>query len=317
MARVVVCEWVDAAAVERLRERFDVLVDQELHADRPRLFAALADAEALLVRNQTRVDTELLDAAPNLRVIGRVGVGLELIDVAAAEARDVVVSWAPGTNATSVAEYVIGAIVALARRFVSATSHVAGGGWLRQAYAGREVAGAVLGIVGLGDIGTRVARRARALGMHLLAADPVAHRSSQAVQEFEVELVSREELLARSEMLTLHVPLLPDTRNLIDARAIASMPNGALLINTSRGELVDEEAVAEALRSGHLGGAALDVRRREPPGPHDPLADCPNLILTPHVAGITLQANARASAHAVEEVLRVLRGERPRTPAPR
>jgi (S)-sulfolactate dehydrogenase len=317
MARVVVSEWVDAAAVERLRERYEVLVDHQLYADRPRLIAALADAEALLVRNQTRVDTELLDAAPHLRVIGRVGVGLELIDVAAAEARDVVVSWAPGTNATSVAEYVIGSIVALARRFLPATDHVSQGGWQRQAYVGREIAGTVLGIVGLGDIGARVARRARALGMRLLAADPLVHRSSQAVQEFEVELVAREELLARSTAVTLHLPLLPETRNLIDARAIAAMPRGALLVNTARGGLVDEEAVGEALRSGQLGGAALDVRRREPPGSPDPLAGCPNLILTPHVAGITVEANARASAHAVEEVLRVLRGERPRTPAPR
>jgi (S)-sulfolactate dehydrogenase len=317
MARIVISEWVDAAALERLRERHEVLVDPDLHADRPRLLAALGDAEALVVRNLTRVDTELLDAAPRLRVIGRVGVGLERIDVAAAEARDVVVSWAPGTNATSVAEYVIGAIIALARRFEAATSHVAGGGWARQAFMGREVAGLTLGIVGLGDIGSRVARRARALGMRLLASDPLVHESTLAVQEHEVELVSFEALLARAEALTLHVPLLGTTRDLIDAVALARMPAGALLINTARGELVDEVALAAALRAGTLAGAALDVRRREPPPAPDPLAGCPNLILTPHVAGVTLQANARASAHAVAEVLRVLRGERARTPAPR
>ena len=317
MARVVVSEWIDAAAIQRLRERHEVLADPDLFADRPRLLASLADAEALLVRNQTRVDTELLDAAPNLRVVGRVGVGLELIDVAAAEARDVVVSWAPGTNATSVAEYVIGAIIALARRFEPATSHIVGGGWQRQAFMGREVAGATLGIVGLGDIGARVARRARALGMRLVATDPLVHESSRAVQENEVEVVAMDELLARVDALTLHVPLLATTRDLIDAAALAALRQGALLVNTARGELVDETALADALRSGRLGGAALDVRRREPPPSPDPLAGCPNLILTPHVAGITQQANARASAHAVDEVLRVLRGERARTPAPR
>ncbi len=317
MARVVVSEWVDGAALERLRERHEVVVDPDLHADRPRLLAALVDAEALLVRNLTHVDSELLDAAPRLRVIGRVGVGLERIDVAAAEERDVIVSWAPGTNATSVAEYVIGAVIALRRRFEAATSHVRGGGWQRQAFMGSEVAGSTLGIVGLGDIGARVARRALALRMQLLAVDPFVHQSTQAVQEYAIELVTLEELLGRADALTLHVPLLPTTRDLIDAAALAQMPRGAVLVNTARGELVDEEAIAEALRSGQLGGAALDVRRGEPPASPDPLAGCPNLILTPHVAGVTHQANARASAHAVEEVLRVLRGERSRTPAPR
>ena len=316
MALVVVTEWIDEGALERLREHHEVVADEGLHADRPRLFEALSQAEALVVRNQTRVDTELLDAAPRLRVIGRVGVGLDTIDVAAASARDVVVSWAPGTNATSVAEYVIGAIVALARRFGPATRHLEGGGWERQSFMGREIAGSTLGIVGLGDIGARVARRARALGMHLLGTDPMVHGSTAAVQEHEVELVDLEELLTRSHALTLHVPLVSTTRDLIDARAIERMPRGAWLVNTARGELVDDEALAAALHAGHLGGAALDVRRSEPPTGPDPLAGCPNLILTPHVAGVTAEANARASEHAVDEVLRVLRGERARTPAP-
>ena len=316
MALVVVSEWIDGAALEHLRGQHEVVSDPALHADRSRLFEALAQAEALLVRNQTHVDTALLDAAPRLRVIGRVGVGLDTIDVAAAVARDVVVSWAPGTNATSVAEYVIGAVVALARSFGPATGHVVDGGWQRQAFMGREVAGATLGIVGLGDIGARVARRAQALGMRLLASDPVVHESSAAVQEFDVELVELRALLERSHAVTLHVPLTAMTRDLIDEQALGRMRRGAWLVNTARGELVDEEALATALRSGHLGGAALDVRRSEPPAGPDPLAGCPNLILTPHVAGVTLEANARASAHAVEEVLRVLRGERARTPAP-
>lgn len=316
MALVVVSEWIDEAALERLREHHEVVADVTLHADRGRLLAALGEAEALVVRNQTRVDAPLLDAAPRLRVIGRVGVGLDTIDVAAARARDVVVSWAPGTNATSVAEYVIGAVIALVRRFGPATEHVGAGGWQRQAFMGREVAGATLGIVGLGDIGARVARRAHALGMRLLGADPVVHESSAAVQEFGVELVTFEALLERSHALTLHVPLTATTRDLIDARALGSMRRGASLVNTARGELVDEAALADALRSGQLGGAALDVRRSEPPAAPDPLAGCPNLILTPHVAGVTAEANARASSHAVDEVLRVLRGERARTPAP-
>lgn len=316
MARVVVTEWIAAAALERLGAQHDVRYDPTLHAARADLLDAVRDAEAIVVRNQTRVDVELLDAAPRLRVIGRVGVGLETIDVAAARARDVVVSWAPGTNATSVAEYVIGAVVALRRRFADATEHVRGGGWDRPAFMGRELAGSTLGLVGLGDIGARVARRARALGMHVLASDPLVHASSAAVQEHEVELVDLGALLERSDAISLHVPLLVTTRDLVDDAALARMRVGAVLVNTARGELVDEHALAAALRAGHLAGAALDVRRREPPTGDDPLTACPNLILTPHVAGITHEANARASAHAVDEVLRVLGGERARTPAP-
>lgn len=316
MARVVVSEWIDDAALARLRDQHDVIAAVDLYADRSALFDALRSAEGLIVRNLTRVDVELLEAAPALRVIGRVGVGLDRIDVAAALARDVVVSWAPGTNATSVAEYVIGAVIALARRFGPATAHVAAAGWDRQAFMGREVAGATMGLAGLGDIGARVARRARALGMRLVAYDPALHASAPAVQEHEVELVTFEELLGRADVLSLHVPLLPTTRDLLDTPALARMRPGALLINTARGELVDELALAHALRSGHLAGAALDVRRHEPPPAPDPLAGCPNLILTPHVAGVTAEANARASTHAVDEVLRVLRGEQARTPAP-
>jgi len=314
--RVVVAEWIDAAALARLSEQHEVVADPELYRDRPRLFTELHGAAALIVRNQTRVDTELLDAAPDLRVIGRVGVGLDTIDVAAARARDVVVSWAPGTNAASVAEYVIGAAIALSRRFEPASQHVRGGGWQRQQFMGRELAGATLGLVGLGDIGARVARRARAFGMRVIATDPIVHDSSSAVQEHEVELVTFETLLMRADVISLHVPLLPTTRDLIDTAAFVRMRPGALLINTARGELIDEAALAEALRSGHIAGAALDVRRNEPPVSPDPLADCPNLILTPHVAGVTTEANARASAHAVDEVLRVLRGEKAKTPAP-
>lgn len=316
MARVVVSEWIDEAALARLREHHEVTADPDLHGDRERLRHALASAEGLIVRNLTRVDVGILDAAPRLRVVGRVGVGLDRIDVAAAQARDVVVSWAPGTNATSVAEYVLGAIVALARRFCPATLHVADGSWDRQAFMGREVSGATLGLVGLGDIGARVARRARALGMRIVASDPAVHESSPQVQEFEVELLSFEALLERSDVVSLHVPLLATTRDLIDAAALARVKPGALLVNTARGELVDEHALAAALRDGRVGGAALDVRRSEPPGADDPLSGCPNLILTPHVAGVTHEANARASAHAVDEVLRVLSGVRARTPAP-
>jgi (S)-sulfolactate dehydrogenase len=316
MAIIVISEWIDAAAAERLAELHHVVMDAELYADRPRLLRALADADAWIVRNQTRVDLEAIAAAPRLKVVGRVGVGLETIDVGALRARDVVVSWAPGTNAGSVAEYVMGAMLAHARRYAEATAHLSSGGWDRQRFMGTELHGKVLGIVGLGDIGARLARRARAFGMSVLASDPFVHEHVAAVQEYEVRLVELGELLATSDVVSLHAPLVASTRGLIGAAALSRMKPTALLVNTSRGGLVDEEALAAALQRGALGGAALDVRAHEPPGADDPLRGAPNLILTPHVAGVTHESNLRASQHIADEVLRVLRGEPARTPVP-
>jgi len=314
VAVVVVSEWIDEAALARLAERHELVNDPRLFADRPRLLAALAGADAWVVRNQSRVDAEALAAAPGLRVVGRVGVGLDNLDLAALRAAGVAVTWAPGSNAASVAEYVLGALLHLWRRFDAATEHVRGGGWDRPAFMGHEALGRTLGVIGLGDIGARVARRARAFGLDVLASDPVLHDASYAVQELGVRLRPLEELLARSDAVTLHVPLVASTRSLIDAAALGRMRPGALLVNTSRGGLVDEAALARALREGRLGGAALDVRAHEPPGADDPLAGAPRLLLTPHVAGITVESNARASLHVADEVLRALQGESLRTP---
>ncbi|MDF1523108.1 MAG: hydroxyacid dehydrogenase [Trueperaceae bacterium] len=314
MATVVVSEWIDGAALERIAARHELVYDPQLHADVPALHAALADADAWVVRNQSRVDRAALAVAPGLRVVGRVGVGLDNLDLTALRERGVAVTWAPGTNAASVAEYVLGALVHLWRRFDGATEHVRGGGWDRPAFMGREAFGRTLGLIGLGDIGARVARRARAFGLEVVASDPALHDASFAVQELGVALLPVDELLARSDAVSLHVPLVPGTRGLIDAEALARMRPDALLVNTSRGGLIDEAALATALREGRLGGAALDVRDHEPPGDGDPLAGAPRLLLTPHVAGVTVESNARASRHVADEVLRALAGEGLRTP---
>lgn len=314
MARVVVSEWIDEAAGARLAAHHEVTSDPRLFEDVPALHAALATAEGWIVRNQTRVDAAALVAAPRLRVVGRLGVGLDNLDVAALRARAVAVTWAPGSNAASVAEYVLGALLHLWRRFDASTAHVQGGGWDRPAFMGHEAFGRTLGLVGLGDIGARVARRARAFGLDVIASDPALHDASFAVQELGARLVDFETLVARSDAVSLHVPLLPSTRGLFGADVLRRMRPGALLVNTARGGLVDEAALAASLRDGHLGGAALDVRDREPPGPDDPLRGVPRLLLTPHVAGVTHASNARASAHVVDEVLRALAGEPLRTP---
>jgi D-3-phosphoglycerate dehydrogenase len=314
MAVVVVSEWVDAAALDVLRAHHEVRLNPAGHAQLDWLAAALVDAEGWIVRNQTRVNAEALAHAKRLRVVGRVGVGLDNIDIAAVRAAGVALSWAPGSNAASVAEYVLGALIHLWRRFGGVSEHVRAGGWDRQAWMGHELFERTLGLIGVGDIGSRVARRARSFGLTLLAHDPRVHDASFAAQEIGVELVTMAEVLERSDAVSLHVPLLPETRHLIDGSALARMRRGALLINTARGGLVDESALAEALVSGQIGGAALDVREQEPPGADDPLRAAPNLLLTPHIAGVTVESNARASLHISQEVLRALAGRPLLTP---
>ncbi len=314
MPHVLVSEWIDPDALVPLEAAHEVVYAPELHGDRTALRAALGDAAAWVVRNQTRVDADALAAAPLLRVVGRVGVGLDNLDLEALRARGVAVTWAPGSNAASVAEYVLGALIYLWRRFGDATEHVRGGGWDRPAFMGEEALGRTLGLIGVGDIGARVARRAQAFGLQVVAHDPFVHEATFAVQELGVELLGIDELLARADAVSLHVPLTDATRGLLDATALRRMRPGALLVNTARGGLVDEAALARALADGHLGGAALDVRPVEPPGADDPLAGAPRLLLTPHVAGVTRQSNARASRHVAQEVLRALAGEPLRTP---
>ena len=313
---IVVSEYIHEDALERL-EPLDPHYDPKLFENREALTKLLRDADALIVRNQTRVDGELVKNAPNLKVVGRVGVGLDNLELSVLRERDITVTWAPGTNAVSVAEYVMGAMLESSRAFARASAALHQGRWDRQAAIGTELYGKTLGIVGLGDIGGRLARRAGAFEMHVLASDPVAHSSSFAVQEYGLELTDLETLLERADFVSLHAPLLPSTENMLNTKTLARMKPGSFLINTARGGLVDENALADALRSGRLAGAALDVRVKEPPGENDPLRGLDNLILTPHVAGVTEESNRRASLHVAEDVRRVLSGQKPLSEVPR
>lgn len=309
MAEIVIAELMDEAAVAGLRAARAVLYDPRL-VDRPaELRAALARARALIVRNRTRVDEELLAAAPGLVVVGRLGVGLDNIDLAACRARGVAVCPATGANDVAVAEYVIAAMLILLRGAFAATPRVLEGGWPREASIGREAMGRRLGLVGFGRIAREVAARARALGMAIAAFDPLLPEGDAAWGGVERH-ATLEGLLGAAEVVSLHVPLTAATRGLLDARAIALMRPGAILINTARGPVVDAQAVAAALRAGRLAGAALDVFEEEPlsAGAAAVFAGCPNLILTPHVAGITVESNARVSAMVADAVRRVLEG---------
>jgi (S)-sulfolactate dehydrogenase len=307
MASVVITEFMDEAAVARLAAAHDTLYAPELGERPDELRARVARADALVVRNRTRVDAVLLAAAPRLRVVGRLGVGLDNIDVAAARDRGVAVIAATGANARAVAEYVLAAAMLLLRRAHLATAAVAAGEWPRAALAeGCEIGGKTLGVVGFGAIGRTTAALARAAGMRVVACDPAFDRSSPVWREYDVRALPFDALLGGSDVVTLHMPLTAATAGLLDAATIARMKRGAMLINTSRGGIVDEAALAAALRSGDLGGAALDVFAHEPLAAGSALASCPNLILTPHVAGVTREANARVSALIADKLLAVL-----------
>ena len=308
MADIIISEFMDEPAVEELRRSFTLIYEPDL-VDRPvDLEAAVAEARALIVRNRTQVRGALLDAARNLRCVGRLGVGLDNIDVGACEERGIAVYPAIGANNLSVAEYVIASALVLLRGVYSSTAEMVAGAWPRQRLMGREVSGKRLGLVGFGAIARDVAIRARALGMKVAAYDPHLAHDHAAWQQAEREALDT--LLATSDVVSLHVPLTDETRNLIDRDAIARMKRDAILINAARGGVVDEAEVANALRGERLGGAALDVFAKEPLGSADAeiFRGVPNLILTPHVAGITMESNARVSLLTAENVRRHLDG---------
>ncbi|NBB84261.1 MAG: 3-phosphoglycerate dehydrogenase [Alphaproteobacteria bacterium] len=309
MADIVIAEFMDQAAVDGLAGEYGVLYDAEL-VDRPEdLTAAVADARALVVRNRTQVTRDLLAAASKLKAVGRLGVGLDNIDQEACRAAGVAVLPATGANDVAVAEYVIAAILTLRRGAYGATAEVAAGDWPRQRLIGREVSGATLGLVGFGGIARKVAVRAAALGMDLIAHDPAIGPDDPVWEEFGVARTGDlDALLDAADAVSLHVPLTDATRGLIGPRALDRMKPGAILVNTARGGVVDEAALVGALKAGRLGGAALDVFAEEPVGPHNPFDGVPSLILTPHIAGVTEESNRRVSAVTAANIRRVLEG---------
>ncbi len=309
MADLVIAETMERAVVERLGARFQLRHDPGLVDDRPRLLAELADARGLIVRNRTRVDRELLAAAPGLLVVGRLGVGLDNIDTEACARRGVAVCPATGANARSVAEYVVTGLLMLRRGCFLASGRVAAGDWPRAALQGDEVAETTLGLVGFGGIARAVAHRAAAFGVRVLAADPNVPADDPVWQETGAVPVGLTDLLARCDAVSLHVPLSAATRHLIDASALARMPSHAVLINTARGGVVDDAALAEALRGGRLRGAVLDVFETEPLPAGNVFDGLDNVVLTPHVAGLTRQSNRRVSEVTGAAVTRVLTGD--------
>ena len=312
--RIVISEFMDAPAVEMLAARFDVDYRPKLVDEGAALAAALPGAHAWIVRNRTQVRGPLLEAACDLQVVGRLGVGLDNIDVPACEARGIRVVPATGANAESVAEYVVTVALVLLRGAYFSTRAVEAGTWPRQTLSqGREAAGKVLGLVGFGGIGRLTARKATALGMRCIGYDSQVSRGDAVWAESATEPRDLDALLRESDVVSLHVPLTPQTRGLLGRERLSAMKRDAIVVNTARGGIVDEAALAAMLREGRLGGAALDVFEAEPLAAGSPLTGAPRLILTPHVAGVTLESNERVSAVIAEEVSRLL--ETPPPPA--
>jgi (S)-sulfolactate dehydrogenase len=306
MADIVITEFMDEEALAAIPSKYSVLYDPKL-VDRPAELARAAEAAlALIVRNRTQVRGDLLIAAAKLKVVGRLGVGLDNIDTDACAQRGVKVFPATGANDLSVAEWVIATAMALLRGAYRSTADVVAGQWPRNRLMGREMSGKTIGLVGYGSIAREVATRAGAMGMHCIAFDPFLPDEHPAWRMAKRH--GLEPLLREADVVSLHVPLNEGTANMIDAVRLKRMKRDAILLNAARGGVVDEAALAAALRAGDLGGAALDVFAEEPLSAERGaiFAGCPNLILTPHIAGVTQESNVRVSHVTVANVLKAL-----------
>jgi len=309
VAEIVISEFMEQAAVDDLSGDYDVLYEPTLFERPDELCALLPPARALIVRNRTEVRGAVLAAGERLEAIGRLGVGLDNIDVAACAARGIAVLPASGANDVSVAEYVIATAMLLLRGAWFVTAEVLRGAWPRERLIGHEIAGRQLGLVGYGSIARVVARKARGLDMTVAAYDPYVRKGEPAWHGIRY-CQTLAQLMASADVVSVHVPLLPATRGLIDAAALAAMKPGAILINAARGGIVDETAVVEALRAGRLAGAALDVFAEEPLTAEaaSRFEQVPNLILTPHIAGRTAECDIRVSTLTAANVRRALGG---------
>ncbi len=307
MARILVADPLAEDGLERLRRAGEVTVVSKL--GEAELIQRIPEFDALVVRSETKVTAHVLEAGRKLRVVGRAGVGVDNIDVSAATRKGILVVNAPRGNIVAAAEHTIALLVSLARWIPQADASVKRGEWTRSRFIGTEIRGKTLGVIGLGNVGSEVAKRAHGLEMEVIAYDPVV--SVERAELFNVELVSLGDLLARADFVTVHVPLVDANRNLVGARELALMKPGARLINTARGGIVDEEALLEALKTGRLAAAAFDVFVNEPPGEH-PLLALPNFIATPHIGASTSEAQVSVAFDVAEEVAAVLAGDLPR-----
>ncbi|GAA2080659.1 phosphoglycerate dehydrogenase [Pseudolysinimonas kribbensis] len=301
---VLIAEELSPATVEALGPDFEIRsVDG---TDRPALLAALAGADAVLIRSATRMDAEAIAANPQLKVIARAGVGLDNVDIKAATEAGVMVVNAPTSNIISAAELTIGHILSLARHIPAAHASLAAGEWKRSKYTGTELFEKTLGIIGLGRIGALITERMQAFGMEVIAYDPYV--TAARAQQLGVRLVSLDEVLAESDFITIHMPKTPETTGMIAGPQLAAMKSTAYIVNVARGGLIDEAALAQALRDGQIAGAGIDVFSSEPPA-DDVLTAAPNIVVTPHLGASTDEAQEKAGVSVARSVRLALGGE--------
>jgi D-3-phosphoglycerate dehydrogenase len=302
--KIVIADDLPRSAVALLAEHPGWTVDNTPGRPLPELLSALADADALIVRSATKVTKQVIDAAPALRVIARAGTGVDNVDLDAASARGIVVMNAPGANSISVAELAMGQLLALARHLPGADAAMKARKWEKKKFAGQELRGKTLGVVGLGRIGQEVASRARAFEMEIVAHDPFI--STEMAGKVGARLVTLDQVFATADYVTLHLPVTPQTRHLVNADLLGKAKKGIRIINTARGELIDDAALAAALDSGQVGGAALDVFHQEPPSDWS-LVERPTVVASPHIAASTGEAQELVgveTAAAVRDYLR-------------
>ena len=297
--KVFVADDVSDSGLQPLRDA-GIAVEKRVGLQPDELRDALQGCTGLIVRSETKVTSDLLESAGNLRVIGRAGVGVDNIDVPAATVRGVVVMNAPDGNTITTAEHTIALLVSLARRIPQATSSLKAGHWERKKFIGVELQGKTLGIIGLGRIGRVVAGRARGLGMNIVAYDPFI--APEQARDLEIELASLDEVYSRADFLTVHTPLTAETRGLIDREVLAKMKRGARIINCARGGLIDEQALYEAIKSGAIAGAAIDVFSQEPPPSDHPLISLDEVIVTPHLGASTTEAQEGVAFTVAEQM---------------
>ncbi|OLS38154.1 hydroxyacid dehydrogenase [Alkalihalophilus pseudofirmus] len=307
--KILITEMIWPVGLETLRAFANVEYDPSLWTDRQLLLKKVQEFDAIVVRNQTKVDRELLEAGNHLKVIGRLGVGLDNIDLTAAKQLEKKVVYGRNANAISVAEYVMQAILEANRPLRLADASVKRGEWDRKNYTGKEIYGKTLGLVGVGEIAHRVAKRAIASGMKVIGYDPFLTTYDFPIAEAGVQLVSFQDLLTTSDFISIHIPLTPTTKGLFSSSQFEQMKRDAFIINTSRGGIINESELYKAASLSQIAGAYLDVVEAEPIVKDHPLLDCENIVITPHIAGLTEESQYRTSKLVAEEVIKVLEGE--------
>jgi D-3-phosphoglycerate dehydrogenase len=306
MFRILISDKLGEAGLSMLDKAADASYDVKTGLKKEELLAVIPEYEGLIIRSGTQVDADVLAAAGKLKVVGRAGIGVDNVDVAAATKQGVIVMNTPGSNSVATAEQTMALMLAVTRHTVAAHNSLAVGEWNRAQFTGTELYGKVLGIVGFGRIGRLVAERAKAFGMTVLAHDPFVKAEEGA--KLGVSLVDLDRVFSQADYLTLHTAVTPQTTKMINCPSMKRMKKGVIIINVARGQLIDEAALAEALRDGHVKAAALDVYASEPPAAGHPLLGLPNVLHTPHLGASTVEAQSNVSTQIVGQVLDFLRG---------